>query len=221
MRSPALGAKLLAGTLSLLLLHAPAQAQTANELVDARTPPDGEVNHVPTAVFDALETIERTAGGHYGRPALFALIRAVWADATYGIADEDLARELRTSRRPLAITATDGRTLDFTKLVAPDSFRLQSAFLPGQFNPQDSSYYADVFRATKDAGVLVGACHVNPQGAELMNRILTELINLARFTAKQNHDDSLTRLFATLRAAHDAAAPRSHGNSPPPSARPS
>lgn len=175
--------------------------------MDARTPPDGSVAGVSTAVFDALAAIQGADDKRYGRPALFDLIRAIWSDAAYSVADEDLARELRTDTRPLTITDVQGRTLTFAKIATADVMRLQSEFLPGEFQPQDASYYAEVFSATKDAGVLVGACHANPEGAELMDRILTDMVNVARFAAKTQGDKPITRLFDALRAAHAAAPP--------------
>jgi hypothetical protein len=179
-------------------------------LVAAEAPPGAAPLSVATEVFDALSLIESSQNASYSGGDVQRIFRAIWWDVTFGKEEMALAKQLAGTGRPIAVAGADGRTLAFTKPPSPDAARQQRFLLPGQFSPNNSSYFVEAFRNTKDAGVFIGACRVHENAAAIMEAMLNDLINQARFQAKSGGEAVIVKLFADLEAGWRDANPAIH-----------
>ncbi len=191
---------LLCAALSFCSSTLPARAQT-----DAAPPA------VPGEVFEVLSLVQAAADHAYSVAEVERLFRAVWWDVTYDQNEERLMKLLNGATRPVAIAGPEGRTLSFTKTAAPDAMRQQRFLLPGNFSPNDSTYFVHAFANTKYAGVFIGACRVHENAANIMETSLNDMINQARFQTKTAGEDMVVKLFTELEAGYRAANPAIQG----------
>lgn len=177
----------------------------------AQTDTEPAPTSVNAEVFEVLTQIESAQGETYSVGDVQRLFRAMWWDVTYAPEEQALARQLHAAARPLALTRTDGGTLVFTKRPAPEAVSQQRFLLPGRYSPNDSSFFVQAFRNTKDAGVFIGACRVHENAAAIMEAMLNELINQARFQSKTRGDEVVIALFRELESGWRGANPAIQG----------
>jgi len=156
----------------------------AREARGGKLPVDGEVRGLSEPVFDLLKTWHDGKKAQLTEPDIADLFRAIWRDADYSRAEENLAAEMRAANgKALSLWAADGRQLKFAKAPGIPG-ALQPAFdklfpddwQAGEFT--DGDYWIN---ATGSPGFIVCAARIYQNlGFHYQNTLAHQAMNEAR-----------------------------------------